>query len=402
MAAAAAGAVAPSPPMAAPAAATLAASPTAAWRPGPKAPQDRRRLLRRNQAAVLCALLSAAVAAWAGFEAFVQGPLERPAGRLVVVDELPRGLVCRNSYKLPQKDGPFHPLRRGPFDPKEPPEPEEWFPITQWRGEKTYHSNLALQADANRQWYHFDAEGKVLGRLAQTIANTLRGKHSPLFDPIRDVGAFVIVTNCEKVMVSGKKYHYKLYLRNLNDRPGHMKVERFKDLQKRFPERILMKAVWGMMPKKPSSRRIFKERLKLFRGPNHLYYHHQPVAYPMHLVKDCTHEQNLRPTDRISVFFKKIGPQSAFKKKAYQAKQDAKQLKDYKKFLLKQLDEEGDEAAERLSIDELVENADKKRFADVVEANIGKEVKKPEVKMIIPGSNIPKVKYSGNRPRSMR
>jgi large subunit ribosomal protein L13 len=388
--------------MAASAPATLVAKPTAAWRPGPKATHDRRSLLSRSQAAALCALFAAAVAGWTSFEAFVRGPLERPAGRLVVVDELPSGLVCRNSWKTPQREGANHPLRTSPFKPTPPPKQEAWFPVTQWRGEKTYHANLALQADANRQWYHFDAEGKVLGRLAQAISNTLRGKHSPLYDPIRDVGAFVVVTNCEKVMVSGKKYHYKLYLRNLVDRPGGMRVERFKDLQKRFPERIIMKAVWGSMPKRPSQRRIFKERLKLFRGPNHLYYHHNPIQYPMHLIKDCTAEQNLRPSDRITVFLKKIGKQAAYKKKANAEKQDAFKLEMYKKFLKKQFSEEGDEAAKRMSIDELVMSAEKQRFSEVVEANIGLEVKKPEVKMIIPGSNIPKVKYSGNRPRSAR
>jgi len=176
----------------------------------------------------------AAVASWHGLEAFTAAPPQlRPAGGFTVVEELPRGLVCRAAY--------------GDRDRSR----KEWNPEPQWRGEKTFHPNTDLQADEHRQWYHLDAEGKVLGHFAQVVAALLRGKDSPLYDPTRDVGAFVVVTNCEKIRVTGKKYHYKLYFRNLSFKPGHLKVERFKDLQKRFPERIIMRAVWGSMPATP-------------------------------------------------------------------------------------------------------------------------------------------------------
>merc|ERR1712187_863055 len=117
------------------------------------------------------------------------------------------------------------------------------------------------------------------------------------------------------------------------------------------------------------------------------------------MIKDCTHTQNLRPTDRIKEFFRKIGPQSAIKRDKAQAVQDKFLLAKYKQMLKQQFEIEGESAAERLSVDEIVENAEKRRFKEVIDANIGKEVTKPPVKMIIPGSSIPKVKYSGNRPR---
>jgi len=306
--------------------------------------------------------------------------VERLAGRFVVVPELPKGAVCLNAY------------------PVEKQERETWNPTPQWRGEKSYHPNRELQSDEHRQWYHFDAEGKVLGHLAQAIATVLRGKDSPLYDPIRDVGAFAVVTNCEKVRVSGKKYHYKLYFRNLSYRPGHTKLERFKDLQRRFPERIIMRAVWGSMPRTPSCRRIFKERLKLFKGPNHLYYHKDPVEYPMHMIKDCTPTQSLRKKDRIGYYLKKLAPQSAKKIAEQEAIDDRKRLNKFRKFLLKQFDEEGEDALERMEMDEFVVHAEEERIKQVLDENVGQKVKKKEVKMLL-GTSIPKKRISGNRPR---
>lgn len=318
----------------------------------------------------------AAVAAWNGLEAFTGAPAQlRPAGGFTVVEKPPPGMVCRAAYGGRQR--------------------EDWNPIPQWRGEKTYHPNRELQADANRQWYHFDAEGKVLGHFAQAVAATLRGKDNPLYDPTRDIGAFVIVTNCEKIRVSGKKYHYKLYFRNLSFRPGHLKVERFKDLQKRFPERIIMRAVWGAMPATPSSRRVFKERLKLFSGPNHLYYEKDPVEFPMHTIKDCTHTQNLRRRDRVAMWVKQA-PKIEERAKAKEDKQERMRLKKYKEFLANQFATEGDEAAERMEMDELAIKAERARMAKVLKDNDGIPTAKKVIPMYL-GTQIPKKRVSGNQ-----
>lgn len=273
-------------------------------------------------------------------------------------------------------------------------EREEWDPIPQWRGEKTYHPSKDLQSDDLRQWYHFNAEGKTLGHLAQAIATTLRGKWNPLYDPTRDVGAYAIVTNCERVRVTGKKYHYKLYLRNMVDRPGHMKVERFKDLLKRFPERIIMRAVWGSMSRSKSSKRIFKERLKLFAGPNHLYYNKDPVEFPMHFIKDVKYTSNFRPRDR-DVYRLTKGKErerqiAEFKK----GRADQKLLRQYKRYLERQL-EDADEADKELPLQDFhskVERADQKTKYEEAGDVIVTEKTRIHWK-----SGIPKFRYSGNK-----
>lgn len=301
----------------------------------------------------------------------------------VEMDELPQGLTCRASY--------------GGIETATGNKPK-WNPIAQWRGEKSYHASRELQQDKYRQWYHFDAEGKVLGRLAQEIANVLRGKHSRLYDPIRDVGNFVVVTNCEKVRVSGKKYHHKLYFRNLSFRPGHTLVERFKDLQRRFPERILMRAIWGQMPKTKSCRRIFKDRLKLFTGANHLYYDKEPIEYPMHKIKDCTHTQNLRLKDRVVHWVTTMAPKMADRVERKEAIADENKLEAFKLFLKQHVEDTGPEAAERLELDTLIEAAEMSRMDKILKANEGREVPKREVPLYL-GLNIPKKKIDSNIKR---
>lgn len=300
----------------------------------------------------------------------------------VTMEELPRGLTCKATY------GEIVATR------------EEWNPLPQWRGEKSYHPNKDLQADENRMWVHFDAEGKVLGRLAQAIAYVLRGKESPLYDPIKDVGHYVIVTNCEKVRVSGKKYHHKLYFRNLSFKPGHTKVERFKDVQRRFPERILMQAIWGMMPKTPSCRRMFKQRLKLFCGPNHLYYHEDPIDYPMHLVKDCTHTQNLRVKDRIKTFVTKLAPhaEKVFARREQWENED--KLKAFKNFLREHMEDVGEEKAEQMELDAFAEEAEQARMDKILAANEGRKIPKKEVRLV-KGTNIPWKRMSANPYRGV-
>ncbi|ABM79064.1 50S ribosomal protein L13 [Prochlorococcus marinus str. MIT 1342] len=118
-----------------------------------------------------------------------------------------------------------------------------------------------------RQWFLVDAENQTLGRLATEVASVLRGKNKPSFTPHLDTGDFVVVVNADKIRVSGNKANQKLYRRH-SGRPGGMKVETFQALQDRLPERIVEKAIKGMLPHNALGRQLFR-KLKVYRGPEH-------------------------------------------------------------------------------------------------------------------------------------
>ncbi len=120
---------------------------------------------------------------------------------------------------------------------------------------------------SKRQWYLVDAENQTLGRLATEVASVLRGKKNPNFTPHLDTGDFVVIVNAEKIRVSGKKSEQKLYRRH-SGRPGGMKVENFQSLQNRLPERIIEKAIKGMLPHNVLGRQLFR-KLKVYRGSDH-------------------------------------------------------------------------------------------------------------------------------------
>ena len=119
----------------------------------------------------------------------------------------------------------------------------------------------------NRQWYLVDAENQTLGRLATEVAAVLRGKNKAYFTPHLDTGDFVVIVNAEKIQVTGRKGNQKLYRRH-SGRPGGMKVETFNALQERIPERIIEKAVKGMLPHNALGRQLFR-KLKVYRGSDH-------------------------------------------------------------------------------------------------------------------------------------
>ncbi len=126
----------------------------------------------------------------------------------------------------------------------------------------------------SRQWYLVDAENQTLGRLATEVASILRGKNKPTFTPHLDTGDFVVVVNAEKIRVTGNKSDQKLYRRH-SGRPGGMKVETFKSLQERLPERIVEKAVKGMLPHNSLGRQLFR-KLKVYKGSDHPHSAQQP------------------------------------------------------------------------------------------------------------------------------
>ncbi|MEL6383019.1 MAG: 50S ribosomal protein L13 [Cyanobacteria bacterium J06626_18] len=119
----------------------------------------------------------------------------------------------------------------------------------------------------DRKWFVVDAADQRLGRLATEIAMVLRGKNKPTYTPNLDTGDFVVVINAEKVVVTGNKANDKLYRRH-SGRPGGMKSETFNQLQARIPERIIEKAVKGMLPKNALGRKLFT-KLKVYAGAEH-------------------------------------------------------------------------------------------------------------------------------------
>lgn len=129
---------------------------------------------------------------------------------------------------------------------------------------KTYS---AKPSDVNHEWFVVDAKDKVLGRLASEIAQILRGKHKPIFTPHIDTGDFVVVVNADKVRVTGKKEQMKSYFSH-SGYPGSTKTILIKDLREKYPERIIINAVKGMLPHNKLGRQIIK-KLKVYAGPNH-------------------------------------------------------------------------------------------------------------------------------------
>jgi len=134
----------------------------------------------------------------------------------------------------------------------------------------------------DRQWFVIDAEGQRLGRLATEIAMILRGKNKATFTPHLDTGDFVVVINAEKIVVTCKKSEQKLYRRD-SGRPGGMKVETFSQLQARIPERILEKAVKGMLPKNTLGRKLFT-KLKVYTGSVHPHDAQQPKTLAINTI----------------------------------------------------------------------------------------------------------------------
>lgn len=125
-----------------------------------------------------------------------------------------------------------------------------------------------------RDWYVVDAAGQTLGRLATEIATRLRGKHKPEYTPHVDTGDYIVVTNVEKIRVTGNKSEDKMYYRHTGF-PGGIYETNFKKMQQRFPGRVLEKAVKGMLPKGPLGYAMLK-KMKCYAGAAHPHAAQQP------------------------------------------------------------------------------------------------------------------------------
>ena len=129
-------------------------------------------------------------------------------------------------------------------------------------------------AEIQKEWYIADAKGKTLGRFASEIAKVLRGKHKPTFTPNLDMGDFVIVVNADKVKLSGSKETNKTYFKH-SGYIGSTRFTKLDHMRRTHPERIVEKAVWGMLPKNRLGRAIIKH-LKVYIGEDHPHSAQQP------------------------------------------------------------------------------------------------------------------------------
>ncbi|MDE0061523.1 MAG: 50S ribosomal protein L13 [Gammaproteobacteria bacterium] len=128
--------------------------------------------------------------------------------------------------------------------------------------------------DVERSWYVVDAENRTLGRLASAVAHRLRGKHKPEYTPHVDTGDYIIVVNAAKVRVTGNKETGKVYHRH-SGYPGGIRSTSLNRLRQTHPERIIEKAVKGMLPRNPLGRAMFR-KLKVYAGPDHPHAAQQP------------------------------------------------------------------------------------------------------------------------------
>lgn len=123
------------------------------------------------------------------------------------------------------------------------------------------------EAKGAREWHVVDATGATLGRLATSISAVLRGKHKPTYSPHLDSGDFVIVTNCERIVVTGNKLDTVRYYRH-SRYPGGLSSRTMREQLAKSPDRILFEAVKGMMPKTKLGRAQMK-KLRIYAGNEH-------------------------------------------------------------------------------------------------------------------------------------
>ena len=134
----------------------------------------------------------------------------------------------------------------------------------------------AKKNDINRNWYLVDAQNKTLGRLSTEIANRLRGKHKPIYTPHVDTGDYIVVVNASKIRVTGKKMTDKVYYKHTGY-IGNLKSENLETMLEKYPEKVLMKSVRGMLPKNKLGRAMIK-KLRVFAGPEHTHIAQQPES----------------------------------------------------------------------------------------------------------------------------
>jgi len=130
------------------------------------------------------------------------------------------------------------------------------------------------------RWWLVDAENQSLGRLASHVAQLIRGKHKPTFTPHMDGGDFVVVVNASRVRLTGRKLEQKRYFRHTGYM-GHERLVPARVMLDKHPERIIERAVWGMLPKSTLGRQKLRRKLKVYAGPDHPHAAQQPEPYAL-------------------------------------------------------------------------------------------------------------------------
>ena len=134
----------------------------------------------------------------------------------------------------------------------------------------------ATPRDIEQQWFIVDADGMVLGRLATEVARILRGKHKPIFTPHMDTGDNVIVINASKVKVTGRKAEQTNYFHHTGYM-GHERFTPYATMIARHPERVIEKAVYGMLPKTALGRQVLRRKLRVYANAEHPHVAQQPT-----------------------------------------------------------------------------------------------------------------------------
>ncbi|MEJ7809187.1 MAG: 50S ribosomal protein L13 [Gemmatimonadaceae bacterium] len=135
----------------------------------------------------------------------------------------------------------------------------------------------AKPSDIEYKWFVVDADGMVLGRLAAEIVRIIRGKHKPMYTPHMDTGDNVIVINASKVRVTGRKAEQKVYFRHTGYM-GHERYTPFSQMIAKHPERVIEKAVNGMLPKTALGRQRLRLKLRVYAGADHPHAAQQPTV----------------------------------------------------------------------------------------------------------------------------
>lgn len=135
----------------------------------------------------------------------------------------------------------------------------------------------ATPKDIQHRWFLIDADGMVLGRLAAEVAKIIRGKHKPIFTPHMDTGDHVIVINASKVRVTGRKAEQKRYFTH-SGYMGHERFTPYATMIAKHPERVIEKAVFGMLPKSALGRQKLRLKLKVYAGDQHPHTAQQPTV----------------------------------------------------------------------------------------------------------------------------
>lgn len=138
----------------------------------------------------------------------------------------------------------------------------------------------AKPGDQTAAWHVVDAAGIPLGRLASAVAQLIRGKHKPTFTPHMDGGDVVVVVNADKIKLTGRKVDQKTHFRHTGYM-GHERLVPVKNVLATHPERVVEKAVFGMLPKNALSRQRLRGKLKVYAGGEHPHQAQQPRPYAL-------------------------------------------------------------------------------------------------------------------------